>query len=71
MIRVLWDSSYVVGVSTLDRRSEQEIKLGLLELVRGRTVVATAHRLSTVAKFDWIVVLADEHGVEQTGLHGF
>lgn len=68
MIRVLWDSSYVVGVSALDRQLEREIKLGLSELMRERTVVAIAHRLSTVASFDWIVVLADEHAVELPGL---
>lgn len=47
------------ATSALDTQSEREIQLALEELMRGRTVVAIAHRLSTVAGFDRIVVLVD------------
>jgi ATP-binding cassette subfamily B protein len=47
------------ATSALDTQSEREIQMALAELMRGRTVVAIAHRLSTVASFDRIVVLVD------------
>ena len=53
------------ATSALDTQSELEIQLALEELVRGRTVLAVAHRLSTVANFDRIVVLAD--GADRRG----
>jgi len=46
------------ATSALDTQSELEIQFALEELVRGRTVLAVAHRLSTVANFDRIVVLS-------------
>jgi ATP-binding cassette subfamily B protein len=52
------------ATSALDTQSEQEIQLALEELVRGRTVLAVAHRLSTVANFDRIVVLSEGRIVE-------
>jgi ATP-binding cassette, subfamily B, bacterial len=52
------------ATSALDTQSELEIQFALEELVRGRTVLAVAHRLSTVANFDRIVVLADGEIVE-------
>jgi ATP-binding cassette subfamily B protein len=52
------------ATSALDTQSEQEIQMALEELVRGRTVLAVAHRLSTVANFDRIVVLTDGEIVE-------
>ncbi|MDX9874045.1 MAG: ABC transporter ATP-binding protein [Spongiibacteraceae bacterium] len=47
------------ATSALDSESEQEIQAALERLVQGRTVVAVAHRLSTLMQFDRIVVLAD------------
>ncbi|RYZ12320.1 MAG: ABC transporter ATP-binding protein [Comamonadaceae bacterium] len=47
------------ATSALDSQSEAEIQLALDRLMRGRTVVAVAHRLSTVASFDRVVVLVD------------
>jgi ATP-binding cassette subfamily B protein len=52
------------ATSALDTQSELEIQFALEELVRGRTVLAVAHRLSTVANFDRIVVLMDGEIVE-------
>lgn len=49
MIQVFGDSSYAVGVSALDKQSDWEIKSELAELMWGRTVMAIAHRLSTVS----------------------
>lgn len=48
------------ATSALDSRSELEIQEALAELVRGRTVLAVAHRLSTLSSFDRIIVL--DHG---------
>ena len=47
------------ATSALDSASEVEIQHALEVLMRGRTVLAIAHRLSTVAKFDRVVVLED------------
>jgi ATP-binding cassette subfamily B protein len=48
------------ATSALDTDAEQSIQAALARLVRGRTVIAIAHRLSTLNSFDRIVVL--EHG---------
>jgi ATP-binding cassette, subfamily B, bacterial len=45
------------ATSSLDSESEEAIREALNRLMRGRTVVAIAHRLSTVRNFDRIVVL--------------
>ena len=45
------------ATSSLDSESETEIQRALAALMRGRTVLAIAHRLSTLSKFDRIVVL--------------
>jgi ATP-binding cassette, subfamily B, bacterial len=45
------------ATSSLDSESEDAIRLALDNLMRGRTVVAIAHRLSTLRDFDRIVVL--------------
>jgi len=45
------------ATSALDTHSEAEIQAALADLMQGRTVVAVAHRLSTLASFDRIVVL--------------
>lgn len=52
------------ATSALDTESEIEIQRALNELMRGRTVLAVAHRLSTLTTFDRIVVLVDGHAVE-------
>jgi ATP-binding cassette subfamily B protein len=45
------------ATSALDSESEEAIRTALDRLMRGRTVIAIAHRLSTVRSFDRIVVL--------------
>jgi ATP-binding cassette subfamily B protein len=52
------------ATSALDTQSEAEIQAALNDLVRNRTVVAVAHRLSTLSSFDRIIVLRDGHVVE-------
>jgi len=49
----------------VDTETEQEIQKALDNLVRGRTTIAIAHRLSTLRRADRLVVM--EHGqlVEQ------
>src|ERR1700733_8822530 len=45
------------ATSSLDSESEEAIREALNRLMHGRTVIAIAHRLSTVRNFDRIVVL--------------
>src|SRR5690242_6048541 len=52
------------ATSALDGESEEAIRDALNSLMRGRTVLAIAHRLSTVRGFDRIVVLQDGRIVE-------
>jgi len=45
------------ATSALDSESEEAVRAALGDLMHGRTVIAIAHRLSTVRNFDRIVVL--------------
>ncbi len=45
------------AMSALDSESEEAIREALIRLMRGRTVIAIAHRLATIRSFDRIVVL--------------
>ena len=56
------------ATSALDTESERRIQAALAHLMKGRTTLVIAHRLSTVEKADRIVVLRDGEIVE-TGDH--
>ncbi len=45
------------ATSSLDSESEHAIQLSLDKLMKGRTVIAIAHRLSTLKKMDRLVIL--------------
>jgi ATP-binding cassette subfamily B protein len=47
------------ATSALDSASEEAIRQALGRLMRGRTVIAIAHRLSTLRSFDRIIVMRD------------
>lgn len=52
------------ATSALDTDSELEVQQGLAALMENRTVLAVAHRLSTVVTFDRILVIEDGRVVE-------
>lgn len=56
------------ATSALDAESEQKVKDALAELMRGRTTLVVAHRLSTIRSADRIVVL-DAGRVVEVGSH--
>jgi subfamily B ATP-binding cassette protein MsbA len=56
------------ATSALDTESERRIQAALARLMRGRTTLVIAHRLSTVERADRIVVLR-EGGIVETGTH--
>jgi ATP-binding cassette subfamily B protein len=47
------------ATSSVDASTEQQIKLALEKLMEGRTTLIVAHRLSTIALADEVVVLED------------
>jgi ATP-binding cassette subfamily B protein len=53
------------ATSALDSESEALIQGALLNLMKGRTSIVVAHRLSTIAGLDEIVVLKDGMIVEK------
>lgn len=68
---ILKDAPFLVldeATSALDSESEALIQDALSQLMKGRTSVVIAHRLSTVANLDRIVVLQDGKIIEQ-GTH--
>ncbi|MDR0458440.1 MAG: ABC transporter ATP-binding protein/permease [Burkholderiaceae bacterium] len=57
------------ATASVDTETEREIQKALDNLVRGRTTIAIAHRLSTLRKADRLVVLDKGDKVEE-GTHG-
>jgi ATP-binding cassette subfamily B protein len=56
----LKDSPIIVldeATSALDTESEMEIQRSIVELMHDRTVIAVAHRLSTLSNFDRVIVV--------------
>ncbi len=53
------------ATSSLDSGTEEEVQTALREAARGRTTLAVAHRLSTVAGADFILVLDDGRIIER------
>ncbi|MDR6821064.1 ATP-binding cassette subfamily B protein [Neorhizobium sp. 2083] len=52
------------ATSALDSESELAIQRSLVEIMRDKTVLAVAHRLSTVASFDRIIVIDNGRIIE-------
>ena len=52
------------ATAALDSESEEAIREALARLMRGRTVIAIAHRLATLRNFDRVVMLQDGRIIE-------
>ena len=57
------------ATSALDSESEKYIQESLKKLMRGKTVIAIAHRLSTLKEMDKLVIM-DKGKIIEEGSHG-
>lgn len=68
---ILKDAPIIIldeATSALDSESEQAVQAALDELWRDKTAIVAAHRLSTIAKLDRIIVL-DKGNIAEDGTH--
>jgi subfamily B ATP-binding cassette protein MsbA len=68
---MLKDAPFLVldeATSSVDNQSERLIQAAFARLMKGRTVILIAHRLSTVIDADRIYVVADGR-LAETGVH--
>ena len=68
---VLTDAPVLIfdeATSALDAESEQLVQRAIANLVRNRTTIVIAHRLSTVRRADMIVVM-ERGGITEQGTH--
>ncbi|WP_326558314.1 ABC transporter ATP-binding protein [Micromonospora sp. NBC_01796] len=56
------------ATANLDLQSELRVEAALDVLLEGRTAILVAHRLSTAARADRIIVI-DDHGIAESGSH--
>ena len=57
-----------MSTSSLDNKTEKVIQQSLEKLIKNRTTLIIAHRMTTVINADRIVVL-DKNGVAEIGTH--
>ena len=56
------------ATASLDPENEVEVQKAIDSLIKGRTVIAIAHRLKTIKDADRIIVL-DNGRIEEEGIH--
>lgn len=56
------------ATANIDSESEEAVKAAMSNMQQGRTVIAVAHRLSTIKHADHIVVMDKGHIIQQ-GTH--
>ena len=52
------------ATAALDSESEEAIRIALARLMRGRTVIAIAHRIATLRNFDRVIMLREGRIIE-------
>ena len=57
------------ATSNVDMRTDQLIQKVLRQHFKETTVITIAHRLNTIADYDWVLVMADGKIVEQDTPH--